>query len=170
MRSKWATGSVWMLVVGAVLLLAGLAAAAGTDVQINGDLPGTVQNEIRITQNATNPANLVVAYNDAIGAPGGSPLHTVEATRRQDGVLEVRMPGRPRLLPALPVEVRSKLRERGFACEDPADQTKPWTRESRDAVAGPQCPVRHRYTCSRCRLPAALRGSASRNSTSRGTL
>ncbi len=55
---------------GAVLALgiAAVAAAAGTDVQINADPPGTVQNEIRITQNAANPTNLVVAYNDSVGS------------------------------------------------------------------------------------------------------
>ena len=44
------------------------AAAAGTDVQVNGDASGTVQNEPRITQNPANPANLLVAYNDTLGA------------------------------------------------------------------------------------------------------
>ncbi len=51
-----------------LLVLPAAAGAGGTDVKINGDPAGTVQNEIRITQNAASPANLVVAYNDAIGA------------------------------------------------------------------------------------------------------
>lgn len=48
-------------------------AAPGVDVQINADAPGTVQNEVRITQNPANTSNLVVAYNDNVGS-GSSPL------------------------------------------------------------------------------------------------
>jgi hypothetical protein len=36
------------------------------------------------------------------------------------------------MVPELPVEIRSKLRERGFASEDPADRTKPWSCASPD--------------------------------------
>lgn len=46
---------------------------AGTDVKVNADLPGTVQNEIRMTRNATDANNLVLAYNDSAGA-AASPL------------------------------------------------------------------------------------------------
>jgi hypothetical protein len=63
------------------------------------------------------------------------PLHTIEVTRREDAGLEVRVPGRPPIVPELPVEVRSALRERGFASEDPADRTKPWSRQVADAEA-----------------------------------
>ncbi|MCP3962979.1 MAG: exo-alpha-sialidase [bacterium] len=48
-------------------------ALAGVDVKINSDAAGTVQNEIRITQNATDANNFVVAYNDNAGA-ASSPL------------------------------------------------------------------------------------------------
>ncbi len=58
--------------------------------------------------------------------PGGRPLHMVEITRREDGGLQVRVPGRPPIVPSLDVEVRQALRERDFDCEDPADPTKPW--------------------------------------------
>jgi len=57
--------------LGAMLAVPSVGAAA--DVQINGDAPGTVQNEIRITRNPANPLNLAVAYNDTIYGPG-SPL------------------------------------------------------------------------------------------------
>ncbi|MBW2269313.1 MAG: YbjN domain-containing protein [Deltaproteobacteria bacterium] len=77
---------------------------------------------------------MLESFDFVAAVPGGNPLHAVEAVRRQDGALEVRMPGRPMPLPALPSEVRSKLRDRGFASEDPADQTKPWTREVHDAA------------------------------------
>jgi hypothetical protein len=70
----------------------------------------------------------------AVGPPG-KPLHFVEATRAQDGRLEVRVPGRPPGLPALPVAARSALRERGFASAEPSDQTQPWTRRAADAAA-----------------------------------
>lgn len=55
------------------VVVAWSTASAGVDVQINADAPGSVQNEIRITRLATNPSNLVVAYNDNIGA-SASPL------------------------------------------------------------------------------------------------
>jgi hypothetical protein len=66
-------------------------------------------------------------------SPAGQPLQLVEVTRREDGGLEVRVPGRPPFLPELPVPVRSALRERGFASEDPADRARPWVREAEDA-------------------------------------
>ena len=50
----------------AALLVSGVAFAA-TDVKINGDAPGTVQNEVRIVRNPTDVNNLAVAYNDSIG-------------------------------------------------------------------------------------------------------
>ncbi len=68
-------------------------------------------------------------------SPAGSPLHVVEVTRREDQVLEVRVPGRPLMVPPLSGTVRSRLRERGYASEDPEDPTKPWSREVADAVA-----------------------------------
>lgn len=61
----------------------------------------------------------------AVG-PSGKPLQLVEVTRREDLGLDVRVPGRPSLLPELSVEVRAALDERGFASEDPSDRTKPW--------------------------------------------
>lgn len=70
----------------------------------------------------------------AVG-PSGNPLHVVEATRREDGGLEVRVPGRPPIVPELPIPVRSALRERGFSSEAPADRGKPWRREVGDAAA-----------------------------------
>jgi len=62
--------------------------------------------------------------------PDGNPLHLIEIARREEGELEVRVPGRPNLAPELPAAVRSKLLERGFRSEDPADQTKPWARQA----------------------------------------
>jgi hypothetical protein len=61
--------------------------------------------------------------------PAGEPLHVVEVTRSEDGSLEVRIPARPPLVPELSAEVRGALRERHFASEDPADQTRNWVRE-----------------------------------------
>jgi len=66
-------------------------------------------------------------------APAGRPFHVVEVTRAQAGGLEVRVPGRPRGVPEIPVETRRLLRERGLASEDAADPTKPWVREVADA-------------------------------------
>ncbi len=69
--------------------------------------------------------------------PGGNPLHIAEVTRREDGELEVRVPGRPRVVPELEASVRGVLREREFASDDPGDPTKPWVR----AVAGGEAAV-----------------------------
>jgi hypothetical protein len=60
--------------------------------------------------------------------PSGQPLHIVEVARSGEGALEVRVPGRPRAVPALEPKVRGALLERGFGSEDPADQTEPWVR------------------------------------------
>ena len=65
--------------------------------------------------------------------PAGNPLHLVEVTRLGDSGLEVRVPGRPPILPSLPGQVLSALRERGFASEDAENPMKPWCR----AVANP---------------------------------
>jgi hypothetical protein len=61
----------------------------------------------------------------AVG-PAGQPLSVIEVTRREDERLEVRVPGRPPMLPELPAKVRSALRERDFVSEDASDRTKPW--------------------------------------------
>jgi hypothetical protein len=58
--------------------------------------------------------------------PVEHPFHIVEVTCREDGGLEVRVPGRPASASALEPAVRTDLEKRGFACEDPADSKKPW--------------------------------------------
>ena len=73
-------------------------------------------------------------FDFVIAGPAGSPLHVVEATRREDGRLEVRVPGRPPIFPALPVPERSALHERGFSSPDASDPTQPWAREVGDAA------------------------------------
>lgn len=71
---------------------------------------------------------------DFVGiVPSGHPFELVEATRLEDGKLEVRVPGRPPGIPELPVDVRSKLRERGFASKEASDRKEPWVREAADA-------------------------------------
>lgn len=50
---------------------------AGTDVAINSDSPGTVQNEVRIAQDQNSPMNFVAAYNDLVGS-GSSPLGIID--------------------------------------------------------------------------------------------
>ena len=68
-------------------------------------------------------------------AASGSPLHVVELGRREDGRLEVSVPGRPPVLPPLELTERSALHERGFASADAADPTQRWTKEVGDAAA-----------------------------------
>jgi T3SS (YopN, CesT) and YbjN peptide-binding chaperone 1 len=74
-------------------------------------------------------------FDFVAASPAGNPLHVVEVTRREDGGLEVRVPGRPRIVPELTVPVRSGLRDRGFASTDPADPTQAWVRDASDAGA-----------------------------------
>jgi hypothetical protein len=68
-------------------------------------------------------------------SPGGRPLNLVEVTRREDRGLEVRVPGRPALLPELSAEVQRALGKRGFESEAPEDPTKPWVRAVPDEAA-----------------------------------
>lgn len=68
-------------------------------------------------------------------APAGDPLHAVEVTRLENGGLEVRVPGRPPIVPELPMETRSALRERGFQSEDAAEKSQPWKKSVPDADA-----------------------------------
>jgi hypothetical protein len=72
-------------------------------------------------------------FEFVVAGPSGQPLHLVEIARLEDGSLEVRVPGRPPVVPELPVAVRGALRERGFASEDAADRTKPWRHAAADA-------------------------------------
>lgn len=72
MKRSRATILVSSLLVG-LLALSLVAVHAGTDAPINSDLPGTVQNEIRIARDPNNLATFVAAYNDGSGT-GSSPL------------------------------------------------------------------------------------------------
>jgi hypothetical protein len=67
--------------------------------------------------------------------PSGRPLHLVEVTRSEDGGLEVRVPGRPPIVPKLTGAERGALEERGFASSDPADPTEPWRKDVAEASA-----------------------------------
>ena len=80
-------------------------------------------------------------FDCLIVGPSGTPLHMLEVTRREDGTLELQVPGRPPGVPELAIGERSALRDRGFASAAPADSTKPWVRVARDpadAVEGLQ--------------------------------
>jgi len=67
--------------------------------------------------------------------PAANPLHGVEVTRLENGALEVRVPGRPELLPPLPVPVRSALKQRAFENDDPSDSSEAWRRGVAAAAA-----------------------------------
>lgn len=95
--------------------------------------PAAVRSYLIAEVEALEPFAFVLA------SPAGRPLHVVEVARREDGKLEVRVPGRPPLVPELPVTTRSALRERGFASADPANRMVPWTREVPDAAAAVEC-------------------------------
>jgi hypothetical protein len=91
--------------------------------------PAAARSFLRAEVEGLEPFDFV-----AVGR-AGKPLHVVEVTRREDGGLEVRVPGRPPIVSELPVPVRSALRERGFTSEDAADPTKPWVHPVVDAEA-----------------------------------
>lgn len=74
--------------------------------------------------------------------PAERPLDLVEVTRSESGGLEVRVPGRPQILPELAVAVRSRLRERGFRSAKPEDRTQPWVQEAGDAGAAVELALR----------------------------
>ncbi|MGH2691894.1 MAG: sialidase family protein [Actinomycetota bacterium] len=54
--------------VGMVVASTPTRAGALSDVKVNSDAPGSVQNEVRITRNPATTGNLIVAYNDTVGA------------------------------------------------------------------------------------------------------
>ena len=66
--------------------------------------------------------------------PAGSPLHAIEVTRAEGGALEVRIPGRPPMLPPLDPPARQMLAEQGFESEAPDDRTRPWSKPIADAT------------------------------------
>lgn len=68
-------------------------------------------------------------------APMDQPLEVVELTRTEEGALEVRIPGRPPILPPLSPETRRKFVDLGFSSEDASDPTKPWRCAVDDADA-----------------------------------
>lgn len=69
----------------------------------------------------------------AIG-PAGRAFNMVEVCRGEGQQLEVRVPGRPVFLPALSQDERASLRERGFASEQPDDQSVAWKRDAANAA------------------------------------
>jgi hypothetical protein len=73
-------------------------------------------------------------FGSVMVGPAGAPLHAVEVTRLENGALEVRVPGRPPIIPALSSSVQDRLREQGFACDDPSDHTRPWAKGVADAA------------------------------------
>jgi len=74
------------------------------------------------------------AFDYVLVGPSGTPQHLAQVARRDDGVIEVSIPGRPPGVPELAIAERSALRDRGFTSPDPADPTKPWLREARDGA------------------------------------
>jgi hypothetical protein len=63
------------------------------------------------------------------------PLHRVEITRTESDALEVRVPGRNHIFPALEEKEQSALAERGFVNQKSSDPTSPWTCMLADATA-----------------------------------
>lgn len=67
--------------------------------------------------------------------PTGKLLQTMEIARGEGGDLEVRVPGRPPVVPELDVSVRSALRDRGFTNADPSKRIEPWVHRVDEAGA-----------------------------------
>jgi hypothetical protein len=77
------------------------------------------------------------AFDFVALGPAGAPLQMVEITRDDDPTLEVRVPGRPPMVPPLSDEIRSALAEQGYASEDADDPAEVWRKPAsspRDAV------------------------------------
>ena len=72
-------------------------------------------------------------FDFVMAIPSGRPLHSVEVSRSEQGQLEVVVPGRPLGAPALGAAERDALLERGFASEDPENQTRRWVSAAADA-------------------------------------
>jgi hypothetical protein len=98
--------------------------------------PSTVRAFLQSEVEALEPFDFVVAR------PVEDPLHAIEIVRGEAGGLEVHVPGRPPVLPELPVPVRSALRDRGFASEDPASAMVPWVHPVADAEAATELALR----------------------------
>ena len=75
----------------------------------------------------------LAAFDFVAAMPSGMHLFMVEITRNPQDELEVRVPGRPPVVPPLGEEVRSALEERDLRCENAEDPTRPWTRVMQDA-------------------------------------
>jgi hypothetical protein len=59
----------------------------------------------------------------------------VEVARTESGGLEVRVPGRPPVVPELDPSVRRALSDRGFTNADPSKRIEPWVHETEEAGA-----------------------------------
>jgi Putative bacterial sensory transduction regulator len=70
-----------------------------------------------------------------VARPANSPLHVVEVMRNEERGLEVHIPGRPPMVPALTPHARDALVQAGFASEDPANPGVPWVCKVPDATA-----------------------------------
>jgi hypothetical protein len=98
--------------------------------------PSTIRAFLQSEVEALEPFDFVVAR------PVEDPLHAIEIVRAEAGGLEVHVPGRPPVLPELPVPVRSALRDRGFASEDPANPMIAWVHPAADAEAATELALR----------------------------
>ncbi|MCA9504538.1 MAG: YbjN domain-containing protein, partial [Spirochaetaceae bacterium] len=72
-------------------------------------------------------------FDCVVVATVGQMLQATEVTRREDGALEVRVPGRPTPLPALTAAEREALNARGFESSAPEDPVVSWTHEAESA-------------------------------------
>ena len=70
-----------------------------------------------------------------LARPSGSSQHVVEVTRTEQSALEVRIPGRPRVVPELTQHARSALAGAGFKTDDAANPELPWVCSASDPVA-----------------------------------
>jgi hypothetical protein len=73
------------------------------------------------------------AYDMMLVSPMDRPLGVTEVTKNEGGSLEVRIPGRPPVVPQFDESVREALAALGFASDDPVDSTKPWVKIAEDA-------------------------------------
>jgi len=75
------------------------------------------------------------AFEFLVVGPPEQPLNRIEISRAEDRSIQIVVPGRPPILPELEVPVRQALLARGFASEDAADRSQPWTAAAADSDA-----------------------------------
>ena len=77
----------------------------------------------------------LLPFDCIVVAPAGRQLEATEVVRREDGGLELRVPGRPPPFPQWTSDEREALVARGFTSSNPDDPVEPWVKPVTDEDA-----------------------------------